>query len=251
MAKQQILTIEKFNAGEESKYLIRSAMEIQLTLQAIAKNRTPVLMYYEHEQHFLRSILLCANDKGIWLDVSKSDADNNALVRSDEVILVTMHQGAKVQFACPAVIIATYAANPAYYFPLPTEIFRVQRREYFRLSTTADAPLSCVVPPKEGHSESVSEVTIMDISVGGIALMCRESSVNLQEGQLYEDCRIDLPGVGTLVATVMVKNLFDVTTPAGKIIKHAGCEFVQMDGKMTMLLQRYIGIMQSRIIATK
>ena len=66
-------------------------------------------------------------------------------------------------------------------------------------------------------------------------------------GETYTDCRIELPGLGTLVATVQVKNLFDVTSPSGNVIKHAGCEFMQLDGKMSMLLQRYVAVMQGKL----
>lgn len=246
MRKDQVLTIEKFKEGGESRFLIKSSREIQLTLQAIARNRTPVILYFNHEQRLFKTLLLCANEHGIWLDVSTNDEENSAFLHSHEVILVTLHQGAKVQFVCADPIIAPYASNPAYFFPLPAQIIRLQRREYFRLATTADTPLKCMIPPRPGRSTSNHEITIMDISVGGLSLSCAESGVGLQEGEIYSGCRIELPGVGQLVADVQVRNLFDVTAPGGGIIKHAGCEFMQLDGPQTMLLQRYIDIMQRK-----
>jgi c-di-GMP-binding flagellar brake protein YcgR len=144
--------------------------------------------------------------------------------------------------------IAVYAGHPAFYMPLPSQVFRVQRRDFYRLSASiADTPLKCVIPPVQEKDQPPHEITIMDISVGGIALICKENSVNLEAGEIYPECKIELPGVGTLIAKIQVKNLFDVTTLSGSTIKHAGCEFIQMDGKMGMLLQRYIGIMQSKL----
>ena len=246
MYKEASLTVEKFRDGEESKFLIRSPKEIQLTLHALAQKKAVTVVYFNNGERFFKTVLLAANDKGIWLDVGPNEDDNNLLVNSDNITFVTMHHGAKVQFVCHQVQVAIYAAHPAFYFPLPTQMLRLQRRDYYRLSTSSDTPLKCIIPPATAKSAQRHEITIMDISVGGIALVCKESSVNLEAGEVYPDCRIELPGIGTLIATIQVRNLFDVTSSSGAVTKHAGCEFVQMDGKMGMLLQRYIGIMQSK-----
>jgi hypothetical protein len=42
-----------------------------------------------------------------------------------------------------------------------------------------------------------------------------------------------------------VKNTFEVTLREGIVKRRAGCEFIQMDGKMAILLQRYITHLQS------
>ena len=142
---------------------------------------------------------------------------------------------------------AVYASQPAFYFPLPRHIFRFQRRDYFRLPLPSDAPLKCVIPAASANASQVCDLVIMDISVGGIALKCKENSVNLVEGEIYHDCTIELPDIGTLNAIIQVKNLFEVTSPAGIVTKHAGCEFINLDGKMSMLLQRYVAVMQSKL----
>ncbi|HQS57106.1 MAG: hypothetical protein B7Y56_00945 [Gallionellales bacterium 35-53-114] len=247
MSKEPVLTIEKFRDGEEEKYLIHSPREIQLTLNAIAQKKLIGVLYFDNGQRFFKTLLLAANEKGLWFDVGPDADDNNLVPNSDDVIFVTMHNGAKVQFACRQVQTAVYASHPAFYCPLPQSLVRLQRRDYFRLPTSGDAPLKCIIPPAPAVSPHPVEITIMDISVGGIALTCRESNVALQEGKIYPDCRIELPDIGTLVVTIQVRNLFDVTSPSGVITRHAGCEFMQLDGKMSMLLQRYVAIMQSRL----
>jgi len=247
MSKRTSLTVEKFLDGEESKYQINSPKEIQLILQAVAQKKSVAVLYINGEEHFIKSILLAATTQGMWLDVGPSEEDNETILLADSLTLVTMHQGAKVQFSCPPLELAVYASHPAFFCTLPASMLRVQRREYFRLPIPADAHLQCVIPHKSETPMKAAEVTIMDISIGGIALACREQGVQLAEGEIYPDCRIDLPGIGTLVATIQVKNLFDVTTPNGQTTKHAGCEFVQPDGKTSMLLQMYVAKMQSKI----
>lgn len=247
MAKEIILTIENISKDEESKFLISSTKEIKLILQAIARNKSFVALYFDNDEHFLKTLLLCANEQGIWLDISQNEEENAALLKSNAFTLVTMHNGAKVQFACQHAVAAVYASNPAFFFPLPSQIFRLQRRDYFRINLPTDVPLKCIIPPKPGNAGNQHMVTIMDISLGGVALKCKESNVRLEEGALYPDCQIELPEIGTLIATIQVRHLFDVNTPSGAVIKHAGCEFVGLDSKMSMLLQRYIAVMQSKL----
>jgi c-di-GMP-binding flagellar brake protein YcgR len=246
MSKEILLTIEKFYDDEESKFLIHSRKEILLTLRAIAQKRTSIIVYFDNEEQFIKSLLLTATDNGMWIDVGPNDGINDAIQHSENLTFVTLHQGAKVQFESQHPTMATYAAHPAFHFPLPEHILRLQRREFFRLPTTLDTPLTCVIATPSEEYIPNCEITIMDISIGGVALKFAEKTIQLEAGEIYENCLIELPEVGTLTASIKVKNLFDVTTPDGKIIKHAGCEFVQLDRNMSMLLQRYVSTMQSK-----
>jgi c-di-GMP-binding flagellar brake protein YcgR len=247
MRKEIPLTIEKLHDSDEEKYLISSPREIRLTLQAVVQKKPAAVLYFDNDQHFIKTIPLAVTDSGIWLDIGPSEEDNRILLGSEHVTLVTMHQGAKVQFLCPQATMAVYASKPAFHFPLPQQIYRFQRRDFFRLALPGDDPLNCIIPTAQPAASQVCEVVIMDISVGGIALKCKEDSINLVEGEIYPDCKIELPGIGTLKAAIQIKNLFEVSSPSGHITKHAGCEFINLDGKMSMLLQRYVSVMQNRL----
>jgi len=247
MSKDPSLTVEKFRDGEENKYLIKSHREIQLTLKAVAQKKAIVVLYYNDDDHFIKTVLLEANETGIWVDVGPGEAINSQILNSNHVVFVTMHNGAKLQFICPPIEVAIYASHPAFFFPLPAQMIRLQRRDYFRLPASGDKPLKCVIPHALPQNSALEEITIMDISVGGVALTCKEDNVKLETGETYPDCQIELPGVGTLKVTIQVKNLFDVTAYNGVVTKHAGCEFIKLDGKTSILLQRYIAIMQSKL----
>lgn len=250
MSKEVPLTVEKFyNDDEEEKFLIYSKKEIQLMLHAIAQKKTRAMLYFNHGKQFIMTRLLAVDHEGMWLDVGPSDEDNVQILRSDELILVSMHNHAKVQLSSPQIFMASYAGEPAFYMQLPKRMFRLQRREYFRLPIPSAAALKCIIPATPEITDKPLDITIMDISVGGVALICKEHSIELEDGKIYPDCRISLPGIGTLVATVQVKNLFEVTAKNGVVTKHAGCEFLQLNGQMSMLLQRYIAQMQRQLAA--
>ncbi|HUX90561.1 MAG TPA: flagellar brake protein [Gallionellaceae bacterium] len=249
MSKEFPLTVEKFQDGEDSKFRISSPKEIRLTLNAIAQKKSAVLLHFDNNQNFLKSTLLAVDETGMWLDVSPSEDDNKLLLKSDSITLVTRHLGAKVQFVCRQIEMSVYGSQPAFYCPLPQLILRLQRRDFFRVPTSYDTPLKCIIPPLPTSETSTKpdEVTIMNISEGGIALICKENNIKLEEGAIYPNCRIELPEIGTLLTAIQVKSLFEVTLPNGIITKHAGCEFVRLEARMSMLLQRYVGIMQSKL----
>ncbi len=247
MSKDIFPTIQKFLDGEENKFLITSPKQIQLTLRAIAQKESLAILYFENEQRFFQTLFLAVTDDGIWMDVGPSKEDNNALLHSDDITLISLHQGAKIQFVCRRPLLANYEGQPAFYFSSPPHILRLQRRDFFRLPTSSITPLKCIVPVTQGKTVKPHEITIADISVGGISLVCKEDNISVEAGAIYSDCRIELPDIGTLLVTLQVKNLFNVTSPSGAVSKYAGCEFVQLRGEMSILLQRYVDIMQSKL----
>lgn len=170
-------------------------------------------------------------------------------MQSNDTKLVTTHLGAKVQFDCHQLEMTSYDSHPALHCQLPQQILRLQRRDYFRLPAFSDEPLKCIIQqPATDEKEAKTDVlTILNISEGGVALVCKENGLKLEVGNIYPGCRIELPEIGTLTTTILIRNLFEVTSLSGNVTKHAGCEFVKMEGRMSILLQRYVGIMQSKL----
>lgn len=249
MSREVALTIEKFYNDEEEKFLIYSRKEIQLILHAVAQKKNRTILYFDHGKQFIQTMLLAVDHEGMWLDVGPDGVINKHILNSHDLVLVSMHQQAKIQLDGNHIYLVSYAGNPAFYMTLPDKLLRLQRRDYFRLPIPPDAALKCVIPPGSDDAAKHAEVTIMDISVGGVALVCKENTIRLEEGKTYPDCRIDLPGIGTLKVTIHVRNMFDTTNKHGVVTKHAGCEFMNLNGQMSMLLQRYIAQMQRKLIA--
>jgi flagellar brake protein len=244
------LKIELFSDGEDSKFRVHSEKEIQLILRGIAQKGTRSALYFGSGNDFILTTVLDLDKQGIWLDIGPNDVDNQRILHSDKIVFVSSQHQVKVQFVAYRIARTQFENRDAFYLPLPDSLLRIQRREYFRLLAPAVEPLKCVITdmqppaPDPEHSMKKIEVTIMDISVGGVSLVCAEHEAELQPGKIYTDCEITLPEIGVLTATIRVKNTFEVTTREGAVKRRAGCEFMQMDGKMAILLQRYITHLQ-------
>lgn len=242
--KEIPLKIEKLSEEEENEFLIVNPKEILSILQAIAQRKSRVALHFNDENSVAMTQILAADiNGGVWLDGAPAPIDNRTIERSNRIFLVSTHNQAKVQFATDSVVLGLYEDSPAFNLVLPRRLLRLQRRDSFRLPAPASHALKCIIPPAPDKA-NIHEVAVMDISVGGIALVYENSALELRPGTIYEHCQINLPELGTLDVAIQVKNIFEVTDRNGKEKRRAGCVFVKPDGKTTTLLQRYVAQMQ-------
>jgi c-di-GMP-binding flagellar brake protein YcgR len=149
-----------------------------------------------------------------------------------------------LQFTVNHAVSTVYQDRPAFYLALPDSLYRLQRREYFRLTTPVVNPLRCVIAGNPLTKKQPREFILMDVSCGGVGLLCLETDIDLTPGQSYSDCQIELPELGTIKATIEVRNLVLVTLKSGTTQRRAGCEFKNLEGSSIILLQRYVTNMQ-------
>lgn len=244
MDKDIPLKIEILTSEKDDQYRITSAREIEFVLQNIARDGSRIALYYSDAEDFILTKLLAADASGLWLEKRPSARENKHVAESRKLIFVSSHHQVKVQFSADHIAVTTYHEQPAFFIKLPKSIYRLQRREYFRLSTPVSDPLLCVIPGAETIAHNPHEITIMDISGGGVGLTCTEQDTVLVPGQSYENCKIDLLDEGEFIGTIEVKNMVVLSTPTGKTVRRAGCEFKNLDGASTILLQRYVTNMQ-------
>lgn len=250
-AKEIPLKIELFSNDEENDFLIHDPKEIVAILQTIVQRKSRVALYYNEGNSVVLTMLLAADEQGVWVDAASNELDNRHIERSNRIVFVSTHNQAKVQFVTNNAMMGQYENAPAFGIALPRKLLRLQRRDYYRLVTPESHALKCLIRPVPDKAHIQHEITVMDISIGGLALVCEESGVELKAGMVYEHCQIELPDIGTLDTTIEVKNTFEVTDRSGKVKRRAGCVFVKPDGKTTMLLQRYVAQMQQQIASSR
>ncbi|MGC2166134.1 MAG: flagellar regulator YcgR PilZN domain-containing protein [Gallionella sp.] len=235
------LRIEIISEPEDSRLRIDSAKEVEFVLQQIATRKTRVALYYDELNDFLLTTVLGINRTGLWLEQSQNEAENERIAKSGKLVFVSSQLKVKVQFTSPLASNVLYLGIPAIFLPFPQSLYRLQRREYFRLLAPVVDPLRCVIAAAEVPAANQSlEFVIMDISCGGVGLTCKETGTELTPGISYPSCQIELPEVGTIKGRLDVKNLVILTSATGKTVHRAGCEFKNLDGTSAILLQKYI-----------
>lgn len=249
--KEVSLQIEHFSRGQDIEFRIKSKKEMLFILQDIAEKGTRVALYYDQAHNFILTTLIGANADGMWLDIGPFPPENKRILLSDKITFVSLHKHVKVQFEAHEIVSALLEGDETFYLELPDYLLRIQRRDYFRLSIPASTPVKCIIPIKPNNPdkpeepEILREVTVLDISGGGVSLLCGEHETELLPKTTFQNCRISLPGVGTIRVNIEIRNNVKFTTHNELVNTRAGCHFVRMDNQTSSLLQSYITRLQS------
>ena len=254
MKKNVPLTIESITDADEKECRVSSAKQIEAILREIAESGTNAALYYNPKREFIMTTILDLDEDGLWVEAAHSATENHHIGESSKITLVSSHNQVKVQFVAEAASLVTYDGRAALFLPLPTSLYRLQRREYFRLSLSQSEHLRCLINTAKPKGENVPddsaplettvvefEVPAADISGGGIGLVCMEGEFDLVPGETYTDCQIDLPDIGPIHVSITIKNIIPLSTSrSGKVLQRAGCEFKDIDGQTSGKLQRFI-----------
>ena len=229
------------DAEDYSQYLLYSRSEILFILRAMIAQTAQVTVYFNQGRDFLLTAVIAARDDGLILDYGSSMEMNRRAEAADKLFCVASLDRVRIQFILHGVRRIEFEGRPAFVAALPEALLRLQRREYFRLTTPVAHPLKCWIPVTraDGTRDSMV-VNVVDISGGGVAVVAPPEGVPFEPGMEFPNCRVELPEVGMLVATLAIKNRFEVTLRNGSHVTRSGCQFANLPGPMLTLVQRYI-----------
>ena len=235
-------------SDDYSKYLLHSRSEILAILRSLIQKGSLITVYFDQGHSFLLSsiIALSADNREFTLDFGSNDEMNRRALVADRLILTTLVDKVKVQFSLKGLRSAHSGGRPVFVASVPDSLLRLQRREYFRLSTPIANPIRLVTQWHRPDGSAIQlELPLLDISGGGVGLMASVEQAQLfQRGDLLTDCKIALPTEGLLVAVLCVRNMFDVTTRTGARHVRIGCEFSDLPSARLSMVERYITRME-------
>lgn len=226
-------------SDEYAKYMVSSRQEIAQILRALSRQNEMVTAYFNQGSAFFLSSIVAvdAASGNLIVDCGSEAETNRRALGADKLVFVTNLDRIKIQFSTAALTQINHQGRPAFRAPLPTSLFKLQRREYYRLVTPMRTPLHCIIPDLGGARE---EVTVADISVGGVGISGLPQEAPLEKGQQLAQCRIVLPEEGTVVSTLEVRSLQQLTLRSGEVVLRAGCHFVDIPAAHQAMIQRYI-----------
>lgn len=230
--------------NDYSKFLLHSKSEIVFVLRSLIQKRAMVTVYFDQGKSFMLTSLIAfsADNSEFILDIGSDREMNRKALAADKLIFTTSVDKVKIQFSLNKLSDTNHDGHPAFRAALPETLLRLQRRDYFRLSTPIASPIKCIIPmQRDDGSALIAEVQLLDISGGGVGLMVHTDQSGLYETEMtFKDCKISLPDEGLLVTTLRVRNAFDVTNKNGSRYVRVGCEFVDLQGPRLTMIQRYI-----------
>lgn len=249
-AVEENLSIELAASTDDSRYLVTNKLEIVRVLRGLTQRNEMVSAFFNNGNDLLLTSVLGVYPEidSVVLDCGSNEELNQRILRAEKIIFVTALDKVKVQFTSQGIERGNFENKPAFVIPFPSQVLRLQRREYYRLTTPILNPLKCKVTFPNGQ---VEEFPIIDISAGGIGMVLANSfEIPLKVGGMYPGCRIELPGVGVLELTLSIQSLFEVTLKNGGKSLRSGCQFVNLHPSMETLIQRYIVRLERELINT-
>lgn len=229
-----------------SRYLIDSRAGVVAILDTLQKAGSQVTAYFGGGNNFvLTSVIAVRPDQDeLIVDYGADPASNKRAVQAKRISFVGMHERIKMQFYTSSLRHVLFEGRDAFSTPLPTALLRLQRREYYRIATPLNKPLTCVIPSQPTPKGVPVEMSIVDISCGGIAMVRPKEPAVIEPGVLFRSCGIRLPEVGVIPANLLVKSTFETTRRNGFKQLQAGCEFVDMSERERAKIQRYINMLE-------
>lgn len=221
-----------------SKYTLSSSIEVQYVLRNLVKSHAPVAICFNRDAEFIVTTLLDVDDKNnvLVFDEGASSNTNKRLLAADSSVFTSNPDGIKIQFTGSKITSTTWDGEPAFSMPLPKSVIKLQRREFFRIQTPITNPLIFTIK----HPEvGVIKLKVVDISLGGVALMLPEEHP-FQLFEQYNSCRLDVPDFGEFVVSLQTRNIVSVPLKNGKTMLRMGCCFVDLPAKQGSMLQRLI-----------
>ncbi len=227
---------------DSSDYLIRSDIEIRFILRAVRDQRALLALHLSDNNDMLfTSVVDVDVERGdLVLDHPNDDKAVQRALAAEGVVCTTTHDEVKVQFRCEALRKVRHNGRDELCCNIPDALLRVQRRNSFRIQTPQANPLKCIIALPAGSKPPTAEVTVLDISCGGIAVIDHHPMVAMDPGATYDKCRLMLPNIGEIAFRMRVRDTYNFTLRNGLTCRRAGCTFLDMPESMTAMVQRYI-----------
>lgn len=230
------------HGADHARYIVESPLEIAALLRSMQRKATLLTAFFDEGRDFILTAVadVVPERDQVVLDQGSDPAANLRALASEHLVLVAHHERIKVQFTGHGLQRIAFGARDAFSLAFPQTLLRLQRREYFRLAVPVSRPVQCVIPLSGRGANEKAELTIVDISCGGVAVVDLRDGQGLERGTLLRDCRIRLPEIGEVKTDLFVHSSFEVTLSSGLKRQRAGCEFAGILETDRNRIQRYI-----------
>lgn len=176
------------------------------------------------------------------------DGLSQALVAGGEITGVAYQGSIRLQFDLDGAVLVSGAQGAVLRSPLPTRLYRFQRRESFRVQPAGSVYPRVVLPGGGEPGAPAEALRVLDISIGGLALAQPTDAGRLQPGQAAQPAVLELDRTTALHVTLLPHHASPMADAAGPApaLQQLGCAFVDLDAVAGRALQVYVDQTQKR-----
>lgn len=227
----------------ESPALDRFALHdrhgIAALLRQLSQRGSLVTLYFDDAAGFTVGNVLAveAERDAFVLDCAGDSGVQRSIALARDIVVVAFLDTTKIQFALTGAELVDHEGRPAFRLRLPRRVLRIQRRDAPRRTPHGGRPATCRVPVP-GNADQYEPVRVLDISLGGLAVLATPRLFELSRDQVVGPCHLDLPEVGQIGVALRVRYLEAWPSEFGQ--RRCGCEFVDLGDGARRSLQRYL-----------
>lgn len=182
----------------------------------------------------------------IGFTVEVDDPAMPLLLESGEAVVVAYLDSIKLQFDVHNLLLVHGARDSILNCTYPSELYRFQRRNTFRVRPLLRSSPMARVRQSES-ADSPMALRVLDVSIGGCALFLPDGASLTQpmlRGDLFTQAHFDLGADTRFNVDLQLHHATPLSTDAKGL--RLGCEFVRADSAVLRALQRFIDQTQKR-----
>ena len=227
-----------------AEFRIQQSREVAALLKQLATDSTPVILSGP-DATGLTTVVWTVDSVQQRINFS-ADADNphlQRLLELEEATCVAYLDSVKLQFDVEHLVLVRGNKTCSLQADLPREMYRFQRRSSFRVRTIGrGTPTALLRHPSIPDMQL--GLRVLDVSIGGCALMLPGDVPPLSAGLEIRGARIELDPDTRFDADLLLHHVTLIQTPSRG--SRLGCEFMHVQPQAQRALQRYIDQTQKR-----
>lgn len=232
---------------QQDQFLVHAQGDIAHILNDLSRRPDIITGYFdEGSRYILTAVISVLPSRGlVVLDPGPDQITNERLLQKGRLLCVTKHERIHIKFTLEGIQRARFQGEPVLAAPFPQSVFRLQRREFFRIKTPMVTPVTCAVQ-LEGERRVFP---VLDIGYGGLALKDDGKLIDPEKHPVLEECLLDMPEFGEVTLGLEVRNIVPLTHRDSGFHR-VGCSFRKMSLDRNAVIQRYIHQLQINQRAT-
>ena len=227
-----------------AEFRVSNPREIAALLRQLAADATPVVLSGP-DAAGLTTVIWTIDTAQQRINFS-ADAESpqlQRLIELEEATCVAYLDAVKLQFDVDHLVLVRGSQSCSLQSDMPREMYRFQRRRSFRVRTLGrGTPTALLRHPSMPDMQL--GLRVLDVSIGGCALMLPADVPPLSAGLEIRGVRIELDPDTRFDTDLLLHHVTVIQTPSRG--SRLGCEFMHVQPQAQRALQRYIDQTQKR-----
>ena len=160
-----------------------------------------------------------------------------ALLESQDAVVVSYLDHVKIQFDVADPVLVQGHNSSTLKCSYPTEVYRFQRRNAFRVRPALRSTPTATVRHSE-IAEMRLSLRLLNVSIGGCALFLPDDVPPMRPGQVLNQVQLDLDADTRISVTLRLQHVSSLNSESRGV--RLGCEFLRADSDSLRTLQRFI-----------